>query len=514
MSAENVEINHTLFGKTSLKFPIQWDMDPHSNKNWCHHLMSLRWLKKVEQEHLKLQIIKDFHKFHIVDRRKNRYYSGLLADHTMAIRSDILLWLYKEFLTHSDLEGAAITMALLRDTVRNMLEPVAYRVGHNHGLMLDMALLRCGVEHETLLADEAKPRIFKRASTTLRSMFDPKGYTKEHSIAYQLFNAILATNFHNLAKRIGKIDEDLTTFVRQIRRTTRELIPFFLRENGTLFPIGDSGRTVPLTHYRTAISAANDDDRQKALDKIAKWPAMRDRHLSTDAGFAALKFSKPGSAKIHLFFTCSWHSMNHKQNDEFSFCLDVNGTALIDEIGFNGAQPLETIQGFKRETCHSNFSLAGHEWSDVRHCDNMSRIIECRNNREEFVVAAEHRRISDYVSTRFLRFDKAYTLTVRDEIRREDTTPFSRQCEHRFVLAPEAECRIGADEVEIAVLGKILATLSTDCTEGRWAVRRVDYVPAHGKILQQTDMLVFTRRVTQDAQAVTFAFQFPVQEAD
>ena len=187
-------LNYSKFGNHKISFPIKWDADPFSNRNWRHNFVSLRWLKNHRDEDFRIAVLKDFYDFHIVKRKKNPYYSDLRGDHTMAIRASELLLLAEDFKKTGNVQGLAICEALVKAEILNMSRPAVYRSGHNHGLMLDMALLKCGLAFPDLHVRVDVAMVIARAMKTLQAMFTDSGYRKEHSVSYLVFNAALAVD--------------------------------------------------------------------------------------------------------------------------------------------------------------------------------------------------------------------------------------------------------------------------------------------------------------------------------
>src|SRR5690606_8464130 len=155
-------LNYSKFGNHKISFPIKWDADPFSNRNWRHNFVSLRWLKNHRDEDFRIAVLKDFYDFHIVKRKKNPYYSDLRGDHTMAIRASELLVLAEDFKKIGNVQGLTICEDLVKAEILNMSRPAVYRSGHNHGLMLDMALLKCGLAFPDLAVRVDVPMVIER----------------------------------------------------------------------------------------------------------------------------------------------------------------------------------------------------------------------------------------------------------------------------------------------------------------------------------------------------------------
>jgi hypothetical protein len=288
-------------------------------------------------------------------------------------------------------------------------------------------------------------------------MFDKEGYIKGHSVSYQVFNAALAIDFLTLLKGFGDLDREISMFVKNIVNTTRTFAPFFMKENGQCFPVGDSFRD-PIPQMEKVFALSDDADITSLLKCLTWWPATLDELLYANGNFFIYKHSSIEAGRLHLFFTCCWHSQNHKQNDELAFCLEVDGRAIVDEVGYTEFVPWEKALEHQREILQSNFSILGLAWSETKTYDGSSRILDCKNSSDELLIEAEHRRMPGFVATRTIRYAKKRRLLVCDRLRRIDAARWSGEIEHRFVLSPDAKCRIEGARADIFLDGTCFLT--------------------------------------------------------
>lgn len=484
-------LTYSKFGKYKVSFPIKWDVDPFGNRNWRHNFVSLRWLKNYRDEGFRLAVLTDFYDFHVVKGRKNPYYSELRGDHTMAIRTSELLFLVEGFRKTSNGQGLAICERLVKAEILNMSRPAVYRSGHNHGLMLDMALLKCGLAFPDLSADVDVAMIVARAMKTLRAMFTDSGYTKEHSVSYQVFNAALAVDFAFLLKSCGVEEPLFESFVIRIAKSTVMLARFFVRSSGECFPIGDSFRIMLGPQFKKVMRHLGKEVPPGTDFYGAPWSVYTNESLHVRDSFAALRYASPLAGRWQLFFTCGWHSHNHKQNDEMAFCLEIDGRVIIDEVGYTEFVPWETVLEHQNENLQSNFSLIGLPWSDSQLADGSSKILHVENCQGEFSIAAEHQRMPGFIASRVLAFNKSRQLRITDRLTPITGKGFSQELEHRFVMSPDVELRLQGDHVMIAWEGSCKVRIRVERGCGRWILRNVPYVNEDRAVVSSTKMLVF-----------------------
>lgn len=501
-------LNYSKFGSYKVSFPIKWDADPFSNRNWRHNFVSLRWLRSHRDEEFRIAVLKDFYAFHIVKRKKNPYYSDLRGDHTMAIRASELILLAEGFRKTDNVQGLALCEALVKAEILNMSRPAVYRSGHNHGLMLDMALLKCGLAFPDLAVRVDVPMLVERAMKTLQAMFTDSGYTKEHSVSYQVFNAALAVDCVMLLKSSGTESRAFESFVVRIAEATETLARFFVNSSGECFPIGDSFRLMLGPQFEKVMQHIGKGEALSPGSYAVPWQAETNESLHVRDSFAALRYSSPLAGRWQLFFTCGWYSHNHKQNDEMAFCLEVDGRVIIDEVGYTEFVPWESVLEHKKETLQSNFSLIGVPWTDAQSADGSSQILNVENRQDAFSITAEHQRMPGFIASRALVFDKRSQLRITDRLRAVTGEGFSQELEHRFVLSPDLELRLHDDNVDIGWDGACRMRIRADKNGGRWVIRDVPYVTADRTVVSSTKMLVFVAAADfQSDQETEFLFE-------
>jgi len=179
-------VRHSAFKPYKVSFPIQWRLiDPYKNKNWLHHFNSLRWLLNETNDGLIKDILMSFYNYHCVKKVNNPYYFDLRGDHTGAIRLGVLCTLKDRFeaAEEKSIPSIGICNRLILEEIRNLQRPQIYRIGHNHGLMLDIALLKIIVERQDLAKYVNLEFVVERSAETLDLMWyeqaSLKGFAKE-----------------------------------------------------------------------------------------------------------------------------------------------------------------------------------------------------------------------------------------------------------------------------------------------------------------------------------------------
>lgn len=393
-----------------LSFPIQWAANPYNNKNWMHHFSSLRWLPTVKKLTDVERILNDFYDFHCVRKQKNPYYNQKTGDHTAAIRLGILTQFWRRFADISQVSGQSICQRLLAAEVVNLQLPTMYREGHNHGLMVDLALLRFIEEVPEKQAWVDVDLVLARSSATVDAMWHSSGLSKEHSVSYQEYNLPLTVEYFERLESLGlqaRAQIDLAKVLDESRR----FLGFALRGNGEYFPLGDSFR-LPNEKILNKVFGLAGQPETDAASLLA--PAAAAEGVYANEHFFIYRRRLNGQ-RIHFAATCCWDSHNHKQNDELSFCLEVDGVTLFDDPGYTEFMPWEDMLRLKNEVSHSTIIMNGQPWSDVQAANGRSKITEFSTSASGFRLLMTMERYAGYAFTREIVFADG-ELTVSDRV--------------------------------------------------------------------------------------------------
>ena len=135
--------------------------------------------------------------------------------------------------------------------ISSLMKESVYRPGHNHGLMVDVALLQASKINKYCSEIIDTLHVHERAKQTLSDMFFSNGLTKEHSLSYQLWNLNYAIEFFKESSSgplVKASEEEYRTF-------SKEFIDHFLVDPNCQFPIGDSFRKINRNLYEKLFSS-------------------------------------------------------------------------------------------------------------------------------------------------------------------------------------------------------------------------------------------------------------------
>lgn len=494
---DQIIVRHSAFQPVKLALPIDWTFNPYGVKNWCHHFMSLRWIGSQFDLNSKFIILKDFYFFHCQKKRNNPYYNQLRGDHTSALRLSELRRFRRDFETAENMPGVYLCDRLIKDGLLILQDEKIYRMGHNHALMVDISLLECVLDLVKFKKIVHLERIVARALETIKQMFSVNGVTREHSISYQEFNLSLCAYFLRLIDEISYENvaaiERLTYLIDAVKDESKVFLGFALRGCGEYFPIGDSFR-VPAVHLLKTVFKSEVTDPVQIL-----LPYSRNEGLYfAREGFVAYRKSVQGRA-IHFFFTCGWESNNHKQNDELSFCLEIDGVSIFDDPGYSDFISADQDSELRSERSHSTPRLAGIEWGNNQNCSFDSLIEKCAETENGFALTASHCRIPNVKVNRSIILSECRLQIVDSFAFLKNGFDFCGSA-HRFVLNPEIDVLVEGARVLLFRESVFLGRLSVESPKaGEWLVTDIPYV-------------LSDRRQVVKAKAVDFIVSVSVSE--
>ena len=408
------------FPDTVISFPIDWNMDPHQNLLWRHRLNSLNWLAG-QDENVIFFFLLDFFQYHYERKLPNKLFDSLSGDHATAIRMKVLRESFGKFQAIGHFDGLKLCQELIKGDVNSALKEENYRAGHNHGLMTDLAILELIENIPELSEIFDRDYVWDRMLKSLNQVFDFKtGLSLEHAVEYQRFNTNILADISQFIQS-GNLADDITP-ARQIERlhetavrATELLLNLALRADGTFFPLGDSPRA------KCGRRVAKDSLNPVAVDNLSFWV--------TPIGFGFFKGFLKTHSNIDLSIVCGWNSYAHKQNDEFSICLDYAGTVFFDEVGFSNNMTEERKKNFRSEHAHNTVTLTSQAWNSVRECDHSSKLKGYPLGENGCVFIAKHRRIPGFAMRRELAILQN-SLLISDMMTGASTV----QSRHRFIL--------------------------------------------------------------------------------
>lgn len=375
-----------------------------------HHFSSLRWLPAVKDGADVERILKDFYDFHCVRKQKNPYYNQKTGDHTAAIRLGILSQFWRKFTAQEQLNASGICQRLLAAEVANLQSPSMYREGHNHGLMVDLALLRFVRDVPEKQSWVNIDLVIARSSATVDAMWHASGLSKEHSISYQEYNLPLTVEYFELVASLG-LQAQAKINLAKVREESRRFLGFALRANGEYFPLGDSFR-LPNEKILNQVYGHADQPDAHAATLLAPYAGAEGVYANEHFFIYRQRLN---GRNIHFAATCCWDSHNHKQNDELSFCLEVDGVSVFDDPGYTEFMPWEDMLRLKHEAAHSTLIMDDQPWSDVKAANGRSKIVESSTSTTGFRLLMTMERYPGFVCTREVALADG-ELTVRDAI--------------------------------------------------------------------------------------------------
>jgi len=477
MSSKNsYRVVYGKYPEVTIEIPIDWGMDPFDAQNWRHNLVSLRWTNELALPDKK-KILEDFYNYHYVMRKRNTLINTRAGDHTTSFRLNILRSLLIESKkSPAQFEGiAALCYKLMMEDVETLLSPEIYRRGHNHGLMADIAVLNAISElNISELTPHLRP-VAQRGLATLLDMYTENFITKEHSISYQEYNYPIAIEFVKLCEKLN-VETD-AHIAGRLTEATRKILLFFTRKNGEFFPLGDSFR-LPNKLIRTAHPELNPD--KQLLNKTG---SNGFRVFCSDGFFAYIM--QTSRSRIHFVATCSWHSAHHKQDDELSFCLELDGDLIFDDSGYTDFCSRSTANTLRESSQHSAIRIKGRAFSPRSSSNGKSKIVHWKEDAHGFNLLASHERIEGIQLQRSFTLARNH-LELQDEIKFQKEEISQQYSFHDFVLAPDVDARIDGRVLHITKQDRELGMLISQSHDGEWQREEIAYIPTKRSELRTT----------------------------
>ncbi|MGP9632699.1 heparinase II/III domain-containing protein [Halomonas sp. AOP43-A1-21] len=294
-----------------------------------------------------------------------------------------------------------ITNRLIIEEVKNLQSPRMYRAGHNHGLMVDLALLnliKFFPEYKNKINVDL---VLQRSSNTLKEMWHPSGLTKEHSVSYQEYNIPLTADYFLLLQEL-ELEAYTSIDLNSVLEESKRFLGYALKSNGEYFPLGDSFRlpNKKILNNIYGVSSEYLDNAHKLLS-----PCSNEDGFYTNDHFFIYRRDINGK-KIHFAATCCWDSHNHKQNDELSFCLDVNGVTIFDDPGYTEFTDWDSMLNLKSESMHTTITIDDKAWGDVLYTNNKSKVIVNNVDCDGFNISMLMERYEGIQFIRNINFEK------------------------------------------------------------------------------------------------------------
>jgi hypothetical protein len=317
--------------------------------------------------------------------------------------------------------------------------------------------------------------VAQRGFLSLASIFDESGITQEHSISYQEHNYPVALKFLHASAKLISTDEQTTA--KNLSKGSSELLSFFTRANGEYFPVGDSFR-LPNLNIRKLHPEID------APFVSVDGPDFSPKIFNKNGFFAYINNIE--GRRLHFTSCCAWHSANHKQDDDLSFCLELDGELVFDDAGYSDQASRSVNDALRSAGHHSTVELPGHPYTARNKTNHKSKLSESLLTTSGFKLSGSHQRIPGVTVTREFTLTEK-TLTITDIL----TTDINTISEHGFVLAHDIEVRIKNSNIMLYRGFKLIGSLESANNEGDWLISRINHVRSNRSDIAHTTRLAF-----------------------
>lgn len=180
--------------------------------------------------------------------------------------------------------------------------------------------------------------------------------------------------------------------------------------------------------------------------------------------------------------------MNHKQDDELSFCLEIDGELVFDDPGYT-VNVVPRDRAIRTASAHSTIEIAESPFCDIRDSARGSRIAAWFETTNGFVVNMAHDRVADHAISREISLYGEY-LTIRDKILR---TNFRNPllAFHNFVLHPDIQAEVSGLKVKLYKGNTVVAEIEAVEGNGSWTSENLDYIGIDKYLYLITKKMVF-----------------------
>jgi hypothetical protein len=295
----------------NVSHPIQWDADPFNDRNWRMSLNAGRpadncmkeyeTTSKPEFYRCAFDIFKDWHDFHIVQKKSNKF--GWY-DMSSAYRADriskLLDWASQNNLLTQDEIKMLIQLAYLH--IDYLMNPKNLNPG-NHGVFQLASLERlCKVTPYIFACEKAHRWTRDMIEVLTKDQFGPDGLHLEHSPGYHFFMVQVYNNL--IQEDVFPLSEESKSLFEKAKSSR----PWLISPGGTLPSIGDT-----------------DNDSKAELKDDAPDTTFK---LFRSGGLGVVR-----TPESQLWFYAFHHSKTHKHDDDLSFFLWDKGQPLFIDAG-------------------------------------------------------------------------------------------------------------------------------------------------------------------------------------
>lgn len=447
LSLETIfKLNYRGFGPIEIKSIGGWLYDDFFPKNVCHHVMSLRWLLEIDSDEVVKKVLKSFISFHNnEEERKSEYYLGREADHTTSIRLNILLQYYKMY------ENDVFLKDMVRNEIYKNIDSClkdTYKKKNNHGLMVDKAILSCVFKDEAILRNYEKETafVFERLTAQIDAIFDNEGYCREHSISYQEYNLGIVLELISILKKgrdlgFNNFIDKIIVKIDCIKESSKKSLGYALKSNDEYITIGDSFETPKIAILNKAF------DGTSSRESLLPYSEESGVFFNQTLGISIFR-----SKTLHFAINSSWHSYVHKQNDDLSVFLRVDGEDIFIDGGYSDIISRDVIDT-RSEYLHSTIIPKGCLWISRGSVNlGFSQLNNPTINTSDnsIIFSGAHSRVEGLVINRNIIINEnEKSIKIMDAISEKAS------CLHRFLVPND-------HEVIVSNLSVIIKTIKGD----------------------------------------------------
>lgn len=306
----------------TLEFPIDWAMDPFSDRNWRFKLHAWSMLDETSatlELNAGFAIASDWYRYHFEQDKRTDFSWYDMGAGQRATRIGQLL-------AHGLLSSCGKPQ-IIRELVTlayahvQRLRNDDYISNHNHGVdqihglhtICSLAPFIRGCEGSEAYAVKHLERIFN-------NIVAESGATKEHAAQYHHFASELLSHLLDSSHYEAAAFDAL----RERQARVNQAIPFFTLPDGRTPPIGDSDLATirKLGPDRTTVDCVRTDPCARLADY-------------RDAGFGIVRTSVDTPIEQSLYFSMngSFNSLSHKHADHLSVIWFARGHLILSDAG-------------------------------------------------------------------------------------------------------------------------------------------------------------------------------------
>ncbi len=335
---------YPVFGPTRVHLvpPVNWLMDPIKDRDWRADLQKLRFLQPLLASWTRNRNIADLRQALALglDWIKANPRGGPTTSHeawsgkVVGDRIPTLAYLGRAAACEGLLSNSDSTLfSNSMEQHAKFLEDPANHASDNHGLFVDIGLIRLGQLYPNLDSDGSWRALARqRFEKTLRGRLSD-GVWLEHSTGYQFY---VITAIDDFLAAYGT-DPELIGLRNQMRAAAL----WFVEPDGRLTQFGDTD-IAPIPHWA--------ENGLPTVDGMKVFPG---------AGFAFVNARGSRGQRGYLAVTAGFHNLTHKHADDLSFELYDRGHRIVTDTGAFEKEPGRRRDFSVSSQAHSTITVDG-----------------------------------------------------------------------------------------------------------------------------------------------------------